>query len=570
VSGNKKAKLKSIFKKIRFYRKLPVMKRLLQLLFFTVLMQQLSAQTITGRLEGLRDAWGTSFDYIGDIKNGQPNGLGIAIYSNNNALRYSGYFVNGQYSGKGVLLFKDSTFLSGEWKNGKLNGKGASLNSGGDFYAGYFANGVKEGSGAFVFADNGLLVGNMKNDTYAGRCIFIPASGKTVSDNIYSDGKKNGTGYQYELDSKTLYEGAWSNGDWVNSGTAAYTSFLKGSNFYAEGTDDQILMGGIDKTNDNVLQDTAFFYSLKTQKRYFGLYDKGNLTDGVIVKDSTRFLGKVNDGGAYGPCSFYKVSKYYDEGNYQADYLSGSNCLSIDLAKMTTYYGFVGDNGAFTGKAWFSNKYNELYVGSFEDGSFTGTGYIVFKNGKTLKGTFNSGLVKTLTSLTDENGAPVSLKPKTFSEALSIVANEYTNDYDAFKGDNADEDEYSDDDYYDSYKSLVSFPNTVEADAILEDYDFYLMYNATLYKGTNYQEAVAKYNELCKTLAATSLHLKYSKTPVTLSGDIESPKESETTRTKFTLNNYSSLSDYNVYAELRYLDGDYKVNLVAGDVVFDD
>ncbi len=164
---------------------------------------------------------------------------------------------------------------------------------------------------------------------------------------------------------------------------------------------------------------------------------------------------------------------------------------------------------------------------------------------------------------------PVSLK-QDFSEALSIVANEYTNDYDAFKGNNADKDEYSDDDYYDSYESLISFPNTVEPDAILEDYDFYLMYNATLYKGTNYKEAVAKYNELCKTLIATSLHLKYSKTPVTLSGEIAPPEESETTRTKFTLNNYSSLSDYNVYAELKYADGDYKVNLVAGDVVFDE
>ena len=97
------------------------------------------------------------------------------------------------------------------------------------------------------------------------------------------------------------------------------------------------------------------------------------------------------------------------------------------------------------------------------------------------------------------------------------------------------------------------------------------MYNATFYKGSNYQQAMAKYNELAKAIASSSLSLKYSRTPVTLSGTIGSPIESKTTRSKFTLNNYSSLSDYNVYAELKYNDdGTYKVNLVAGDVIFED
>jgi hypothetical protein len=96
------------------------------------------------------------------------------------------------------------------------------------------------------------------------------------------------------------------------------------------------------------------------------------------------------------------------------------------------------------------------------------------------------------------------------------------------------------------------------------------MYNATMYKGSSYQDAAAKYNNLCKMLASASLHLKHSAAPVTLSGDIESPTELETTRTKFSLNNYSMLSGYNVYAELKYEDDNYKVNLVAGDVVFDE
>ncbi|MEO8711136.1 MAG: hypothetical protein ABI405_03380 [Parafilimonas sp.] len=549
------------------------MKKMLTLITVSLLLQQLTAQTTTsGRIEGLRDAWGTTIDYVGEIKNKQPNGLGIAIYSNGIALRYSGNFVNGQYSGKGVLLFKDSSFLSGDWKNGKLNGKGANLSNTGDLYVGYFADGKKDGKGTFMYADNSLLVGNMQNDTYEGRCIYIPASGKTISDNIYTAGKKNGSGYQYELDSKTLYEGTWNNGDWVSSSTASYKSFLKADNFTGEKNDEQILMGLIDKNNNNSMQDTGFFYDLDKQKRYFGYSDKGLFTDGLIIKDSTRFLGKVNDDGAYGPCSFYKLKKFYDEGNYQNDYLTGDGSLSIDLHKMTTYYGSTADKGLFSGQAWFTNNYNELYKGNYEDGAFNGSGYIVFRNGTTVKGTFKDGKTMTVTSFTDGNGAAISQNPKTISEALSTVINEYSNDYEALIGQEADEDDYSFDDYYSADNSIITLPGSVGDNVILEDYDFYLMYNATMYDGMTYKDAQTKYDELCKSLAGVSLHLKRSTAPVTLSGNIEPAQESETTRTDFTFNNYSTLKDYHIYAELKYNEDDdkYTVNLVAGDIVFDD
>src|SRR6266496_5647492 len=188
------------------------------------------AQT-TGRIENLKDAWGTPIKYIGDIKNKKPNGLGVAIYSNDYALRYAGGFADGMYSGKGVMVFKDGFFLSGEWKNGKLNGNGASLTKDGDFYKGQFVDGKKEGSGVWIFADQGFLKGNMKNDVYEGRCVYVAKEGLVFTDNIYKEGKKNGSGYQYELNSKTLYEGDWENGTWKSSGTASYASFLKDKNF---------------------------------------------------------------------------------------------------------------------------------------------------------------------------------------------------------------------------------------------------------------------------------------------------------------------------------------------------
>ena len=545
------------------------MKKLPALFIFSLALLHATGQTSTGRLENLKDGWNITINYVGEIKNGQPNGLGLAIYTNDFALRYAGNFLNGLYNGKGALLFKDGTFLSGEWKNGKLNGKGAYLSKDGDLYVGYFVDGKKNGKGTFIFANKSLLTGEMKNDTYEGRCIYIPADGKTISDNIYSDGKKNGSGYQYEINSKTLYEGTWSNGEWVNSGTASYYSFLKDANFYAEKSDDQILMGGIDKNNNNLLQDTAFFYNLKNNSRYFGYCEKGYLSDGIIIKDSTDFIGKVADDGAYGQCSFYKIKKFYDEGSYQRDFLTGPNNLSVDLNKNTIYYGETADGGLFSGKAWFANNYNELYVGSFERGKFTGNGFIVFSNGKTVRGAFEKGNTITVTSLTDENGKPIPQKPKTLTDALSIITNEYADNYEAFKGTEADEDAYPVDDYYSAHKSIVSFPGSVDENVIAEDYDFYLSFQAAMYKGKSFAAAQAKYDEICKALSTASLNLKQSSTPVTLSGDVEEAKETATSRSKFSLKNYSSLSDYNVYAEIKYDDGEYKVSIITGDIELD-
>ncbi len=546
------------------------MKKIISFLFFAFIVTQLTAQT-SGKIYGLRDAWGVSYDYVGAIKDNKPNGLGVAIYSSGNALRYAGYFVDGKFDGKGVLQMESGNFLSGTWKNGLLNGKGVDLMSTGDLYVGDFVSGKRNGNGILLYADKSILEGQFKDDDFNGRCIYIDSASTTISDNIYVNGKKNGSGYQYELDSKTLFEGNWSDGNWTGSGTATYNSFLKSTNLDGEKTSNHIIIGLIDRGNNNLMQDTGFLNDLQTGYRYFGKYDKGYLADGVTLGDSSRFVGKKNSDGAYGYCSVLKIGKNYFEGNYVKDYLQGDNSLVVGIAKSTVYYGAIDDEGGYTGKGWYVNSNNDLYSGDFADGDFTGNGNFVFKNGKTIKGSFKKGIPVNIVSFTDENGKAISLKPKTLSEALSIIVNEYNNDYNSFKLDFADSTEYSLDDYMDTYESFISFPSTVEKDVILYTWDDELMYHSCFYKGSSYAEASAKYNALCKQIAGASLNLSSSRTPVTLTGDINAPVENETTRSSFSLNNYSIIPvDFKVSAELEYISdsGEYKVNLIAGDVKF--
>jgi len=525
----------------------------------------LFAQT-TGRIENLKDGWGTAFTYVGEIKNKQANGLGVAIYSNKHATRYAGYFLNNQFSGRGAIIFEDGTFLSGTWKNGKLTGKGAYLSKDGDLYLGEFNDGKKEGVGMYVYSDKSILAGALKNDTYEGRCIFINASGTTVADNIYTAGKKNGSGYQYDMNSKTLYEGTWADGTWSSSGTASYASFLKSDKFYSEKTTDQILMGGIDKNNKNLLQDTAFLYNLTNNNRYFGYYDNGFLKNGLIIRDSTVFFGKVNDEGAYGNCSLYKLKKYYDEGNYESDYLDGSNNLSLDLASKTVYFGAT-DKGNWTGKAWYVNGFNEIYNGNFDKGGFNGPGYIVYNTGKAIRGTYKNDVLTTLTSFTDENGAPIDLKPKSFEAALNLVTSEFPNDFVVFKG--VEDPDASVDDYLSARKSIINFPASLGSNLLIEDYDFQIGYSAGFYKGSNFQAAKTQYDKLCRDIATSNIHVKSSTFPIKPTGIVEKATESNTTRTKFTLSD-PGLENYSMYAELGYKDGSYTVRLFAGDIKFDD
>lgn len=381
------------------------MKKLLLLLCFCGGLTAV-AQT-TARLTNMKDAWGVTYTYVGEVKAGVPNGTGMALYpSDNTAMYYAGNFVNGQYSGDGVLLFNDGNFLSGEWRGGKLNGKGAYLNKDGSLYVGNYADGLKDGSGTLFYKDNSFLTGRFYNDKFEGRCIYVPASGATLTDNIYRDGKKNGTGYQYEVAEKKLYEGVWSNGDWVRAGTAGYASFVKNSKFYGEKTVNQILMGCINRAKNSVLEDSAFFYNFKTKKRYFGRYENGYLADGVVVKDdSTRFTGSINGDGAQGPGSFYKVGKFYDEGNYLDDYLDGPLCTSINLSKKTVYHGGM-EKGITSGKGWYVNENKTLWVGTYVDGKFNGKGWKLKSDGTLEKGNFNDGLLLAQGS-TDGKSGPI-------------------------------------------------------------------------------------------------------------------------------------------------------------------
>ncbi|MEP0944688.1 MAG: peptidoglycan-binding protein [Rhizobiaceae bacterium] len=81
--------------------------------------------------------WQTA-TYNGDFRKGKMNGRGILQYPNGD--RYDGEFQEDQRDGKGIYEWSRGNRYDGQWKNGKPDGEGTFLNNGAH-YAGSWKNG---------------------------------------------------------------------------------------------------------------------------------------------------------------------------------------------------------------------------------------------------------------------------------------------------------------------------------------------------------------------------------------------------------------------------------------------
>ena len=550
------------------------MKKITTTLFSVIVSTILFSQNVK-KIENLKDGWDVSYTYTGEVKDGKPNGMGVAKYgAGGSAVRYVGGFQNGMYNGRGTLFFKDGVFLSGEWKNGKLNGKGSFLSEAGILYIGEFVNGVKQGKGVLFYKDNGMICGNFLNDKLSGRGIQIFPDGTVVSDVNYRDDKRNGMGYQYEIKSKTLYAGEWSDDKWVQSGTPPFSSFLKSSSLIGEATDDHILAGPTN--SDRFLIDSSYYFDLKKQKKYFGYYVAGHLRNGVIIGDSTRFLGSIGDKGASGYCYDYKAKKYYTEGNFTDDLLNGQ-ILDLDLSKQTAYYGGAV-NGEFTGKTYFFNDQGTMYVGDYVKGRLNGNGYRLEANGRLTVGNWEDGQVKKLTSITTADGDVISGNPKTFAEGLNIAIKSYPDIFDNIYGETVLEDDVltemediDKDDVLTFTYSLVNIPGSVGKNLVAEDFDENSFYYAKFLQTSDAAKAKAKYNELATQLQSGVITNSFITGKQKLEGKIVPPNTSnDKTESEFKISGGDSdFEDLKVWLRLRKSGDDYIVEILIGEKTAD-
>ncbi|MEO7210661.1 MAG: hypothetical protein ABIY35_06940, partial [Chitinophagaceae bacterium] len=490
--------------------------------------------------------WGTAFTYTGEIKNGKPDGFGVGVYNNGYTVKYVGQFANGVMSGKGTMIYANGAFLTGDWKDGKMNGKGANVNKEGTFYVGGMKDGLRSGKGWLVLKSNAFYLGDFKNDTYDGMGIYGWGDGRTLAQNIYVDGKREGPGFQYEAKTSQLFQGTWKNNEWESASTTVpFKSFMQVEGFKSDTTTKQILIAALD--NNKYASDTSFFYLREKNKRFFGVFDAGYLKSGMQwVDDKSRLIGNFDNDGAEGYCYNFKFNDLYAEGNYTKDYMNGNNCLFIDFVDSSIYQGGM-QNGKYTGKAIFVNKNNNIYDGDYMEGKFTGTGRVIKNTGRTLTGTFEDGISVKLTGITLPDGKFINPNPASFSEALNNVVNSYSNYFDDVVGDYQDESDLGS-----MYEGLLHFPGDSDpfstSDFLSND-----LYQSTLAKNKDEKAAEKLYNDVSKQILATSIS-GVSTNKLKLSGETVAHKagEDETTSVyELEKNSNAGYADMKIWLTLK-------------------
>lgn len=115
--------------------------------------------------------------YQGACVAGKPDGAGEVLF--NNGDRFSGEFRAGRIDGKGTWTSGTSgNTYTGNWRNGRRDGEGTySWSQGTQRYVGEWAGDKREGRGTFTWANGDRFEGEFRNNQqYTGT--FYSSSGK--------------------------------------------------------------------------------------------------------------------------------------------------------------------------------------------------------------------------------------------------------------------------------------------------------------------------------------------------------------------------------------------------------
>ena len=155
--------------------------------------------------------------YKGSFFEGLPQGNGKEIFNNGsiftgfylagkkkhgkflwkNGNYYQGDFVNDVFHGYGVYKWGKERTYEGNWKEGKMHGKGKLMLIDGSYYDGEFVEGKKCGRGLYVWNKDKYFEGEWKNDKQNGYGIYFKNGNKLkgfwINGKLISNYKNNNT-----------------------------------------------------------------------------------------------------------------------------------------------------------------------------------------------------------------------------------------------------------------------------------------------------------------------------------------------------------------------------------------
>jgi|GEM_PF-3898501 len=376
-----------------------------------------------------KDVYGNIFNYLGETKNGKPNGEGLATYASGDKLY--GLFNDGFANGHCIFFFADGRALVGNFKAGKADGDIVLMRKDGSIYIGGFKNDTYEGYASVLTQQNLFSAGWYKNGLRNGQGIEIGAEG-FIFDGIYMNDRRNGEGLQYEPKQKVFYEGMWKADKWVGPAKTNLVSFLKSATFKGFSEPGKIVAANIDSTK-KLLNDTCLLFRPKTGERFFGRFKDGIMQKGFhVTADSIRYWGDWGPKGGEGKGVYGKKGKYLGVGYFKDGKMDGLGTY-VNIEKRSIYDGELNE-GKLTGKATLVNASNTIMMGNFLDGMLEGEGKMLYENGTLQSGTFDNGKPVVPNMIMKANGRQITCQPLGLENALNILLNEYGDNFDVFRG----------------------------------------------------------------------------------------------------------------------------------------
>lgn len=142
------------------------------------------------------------------VKGDCYNGFGTLI--SNSKSRYTGEFKGGKMQGRGIMYYAKGGKYIGEWLNGRRHGEGEWFQANGNIYQGHFENDRPEGFGTMTFKNNDKYMGQWKQELPNGRGTYYLANGERY-EGEFQNGNYAGLGIYYFKDG-SVYKGQWYNG----------------------------------------------------------------------------------------------------------------------------------------------------------------------------------------------------------------------------------------------------------------------------------------------------------------------------------------------------------------------
>lgn len=342
----------------------------------------------------------------------------------NNSIVYEGFFKN--FCGEFAFFYDDQIYV-GEFKNGKRNGFGETLNLKDDtIYEGYWKNDLYHGKGVLMdkFGDKeyeGLWKNGMK-DEYG--ILYYREYGepfKYVGD--FKEDKKEGYGILYENENYRdksswikHYSGWWKN-DEKNGDALCYNC----DNLYYEG---EIKDGYENGFGNRFYQDGTLQY-----KGYFKKDDYHGQGTLFYIDGTVCFEGIFQNGN---PCNgtFYN---FEDGSVHPTEIINGDYYTKGVLIEPETD-GTIYHRGSFKNGLFHGDAISKDYKGTFKDGKFHGKGtFHSFWDDKEYIGQFINGFFwdgKTLTYLhTNQIVYEGTLKNEKYDTGIETIFEDDDEDY---------------------------------------------------------------------------------------------------------------------------------------------